>query len=55
MSLQCARFLIKSVAALRTHQTQPKGSVLYLLEPPLAALPFLEWAAASPEELVAMF
>ena len=56
MSLQCSRFLIKSAAQLKRGQPeQLKGSVKYLLDPPVAKLPFDTWSAAKPEHLVAMF
>ena len=45
MSLQCSRFLIKSVNEVKANKT-PKGSVKYLLDPPVTKLPFDSWASA---------
>lgn len=55
MSLQCSRFLVKSVALLKTNPEQLKGSVKYLLEAPVTKLPFDNWSDATPEDLAAMF
>jgi acyl-CoA oxidase len=56
MSLQCSRFLIKSAGLLKNNrQNELKGSVKYLLDPPVTKLPFDAWSAATPEQLVAMF
>lgn len=54
MSLQCSRFLIKSVNEMKASK-EPKGSVKYLLDPPVQKLPFDSWAAATPEQLSDMF
>ena len=54
MSLQCSRFLIKSVNQLRNGQ-DPVGSALYLKDTPMAEGPFQSWDSSSPEDLVAMF
>merc|ERR1711939_274840 len=54
MSLQCSRFLIKSVRKLKAGQ-DVKGSVRYLLDSPLTSLPFTTWADASPDDLITMF
>jgi acyl-CoA oxidase len=54
MSLQCSRFLVKSVNELKAKK-EPKGSVRYLLDPPVTTLPFDSWASATPEQLVDMF
>ena len=56
MSLQCSRFLVKSAAQLKAGEAHKiQGSVKYLLDGPVAALPFSDWAAAAPAQLVAMF
>lgn len=55
MSLQCSRFLVKSAAQLKRNPEQLKGSVKYLLDPPVTKLPFDSWSTAKPEHLVAMF
>merc|ERR1719401_873050 len=55
MSLQCSRFLVKSAALLKTNPEQLKGSVKYLLDPPITKLPFDNWSDAKPEDLAAMF
>ena len=54
MSLQCSRFLVKSIRKIRTG-VDPKGSVTYLLDQPMTSLPFVTWAAASPTDLISMF
>jgi len=54
MSLQCSRFLVKSVRQLEGGQ-RPKGTVDYLEDPPTRALSFSRWRDATPHLLVAMF
>lgn len=54
MSLQCARFLIKSVREVRAKKI-PKGSVVYLQQPALSVIPFQEWGLATPSDFVALF
>merc|ERR550514_1350162 len=54
MSLQCSRFLIKSVDQLRKGK-DPVGSAMYLKDTPMTSVPFRSWDEASPEDLVAMF
>eukprot|EP00164_Ancoracysta_twista_P001374 GFYU01001790.1.p1 GENE.GFYU01001790.1~~GFYU01001790.1.p1 ORF type:complete len:712 (-),score=194.63 GFYU01001790.1:179-2251(-) len=54
MSLQCSRFLCKSVQQRKKGQ-EVKGTVKYLEDTPWTALPFTSWAEATPEDLVGMF
>jgi acyl-CoA oxidase len=54
MSLQCSRFLVKSVQQMKKGE-DVKGTVKYLLDAPVTKLPFKTWAEATPDQLVAMF